>query len=387
MNATSKCILLVDDDPLIMMSLERILKKKGYRVVKTINSEQVIELIVKEQVDLVVLDFYLAGVNGSEILGVMRRNDLFANIPVIMLTSEESPDIIEKCLDSGATDFIIKPIIPKVLLARIRSALAHRENILQIETQREEISKSRHQLSEALSHLEKDIKKARITQTTLIPASYIESEYYRMYSYYKPISEVGGDFFSYFESAGKTDLLFGDVSGHGISSAMVSCMAVLCFQTMPHDKPEISQELMYLHKTLSGYVVGHYITGVYLRFDSNTYSLQYAYAAHHNIVLIRNNELIILEGKGTPLILLKDFITSCYSIHLEKGDRLFLFSDGMFEIFNPENEFYGVENFLENIKSTVNLRGSEFLNSISDFAMNFSHNIVKDDMTMLLIEF
>ena len=100
MNATSKCILLVDDDPLIMMSLERILKKKGYRVVKTINSEQVIELIVKEQVDLVVLDFYLAGVNGSEILGVMRRNDLFANIPVIMLTSEESPDIIEKCLDS-----------------------------------------------------------------------------------------------------------------------------------------------------------------------------------------------------------------------------------------------------------------------------------------------
>ena len=146
--------------------------------------------------------------NGSEILETMRRNGSFANIPVIMLTSEESPDIIEKCLDSGATDFIIKPIIPKVLLARIRSALAHRENILQIETQREEISKSRHQLSEALSHLEKDIKKARITQTTLIPASYIESEYYRMYSYYKPISEVGGDFFSYFESAGKTDILF-----------------------------------------------------------------------------------------------------------------------------------------------------------------------------------
>ena len=110
MNATSKCILLVDDDPLIMMSLERILKKKGYRVVKTINSEQVIELIVKEQVDLVVLDFYLAGVNGSEILGVMRRNDLFANIPVIMLTSEESPDIIEKCLDSGATKRTRYPI-------------------------------------------------------------------------------------------------------------------------------------------------------------------------------------------------------------------------------------------------------------------------------------
>ncbi|MBP9887430.1 MAG: fused response regulator/phosphatase [Leptospiraceae bacterium] len=387
MSSSNQSILLVDDDPLLVMSLERILKKKGYRVIKTANSEQVIELMASEHVDLVVLDFYLAGVNGSEILETMRRNGSFANIPVIMLTSEESPDIIEKCLDSGATDFIIKPIIPKVLLARIRSALAHRENILQIETQREEISKSRQQLSEALSHLEKDIKKARITQTTLIPASYIESEHYRMYSYYKPMIEVGGDFFSYFESAGKTDILFGDVSGHGISSAMVSCMAVLCFQTMPHDKDEIDQELAYLHKTLSGYVVGHYITGVYLRFDARTFTLQYAYAAHHNIILIRNQNLIVLEGKGTPLILLDDFITNSYSVPLEKGDRLFLFSDGLFEIFNPENEFYGIEKFYDNIQNKINLKGKEFLNAVSDFAMEFSHHIIKDDMTMLLIEF
>ena len=387
MSSSNQSILLVDDDPLLVMSLERILKKKGYRVIKTANSEQVIELMASEHVDLVVLDFYLAGVNGSEILETMRRNGSFANIPVIMLTSEESPDIIEKCLDSGATDFIINPIIPKVLLARIRSALAHRENILQIETQREEISKSRQQLSEALSHLEKDIKKARITQTTLIPASYIESEHYRMYSYYKPMIEVGGDFFSYFESAGKTDILFGDVSGHGISSAMVSCMAVLCFQTMPHDKDEIDQELAYLHKTLSGYVVGHYITGVYLRFDARTFTLQYAYAAHHNIILIRNQNLIVLEGKGTPLILLDDFITNSYSVPLEKGDRLFLFSDGLFEIFNPENEFYGIEKFYDNIQNKINLKGKEFLNAVSDFAMEFSHHIIKDDMTMLLIEF
>jgi len=387
MTSLNQSILLVDDDPLIVMSLERILKKKGYRVIKTTNSEQVIELMASEHVDLVVLDFYLAGVNGSEILETMRRNGSFANIPVIMLTSEESPDIIEKCLDSGATDFIIKPIIPKVLLARIRSALSNRENILQIETQREEISKSRQQLSEALSHLEKDIKKARITQTTLIPASYIESEYYRMYSYYKPMIEVGGDFFSYFETAGKTDILFGDVSGHGISSAMVSCMAVLCFQTMPHDKDEIDQELTYLHKTLSGYVVGHYITGVYLRFDAQTFTLQYAYAAHHNIILIRGQELIALEGKGTPLILLDDFITNSYSVPLQKGDRLFLFSDGLFEIFNPDNEFYGIEKFYDNIQSKINLKGKEFLNAVSDFAMEFSHNVIKDDMTMLLIEF
>lgn len=387
MNHSVQSILLIDDDPLIIMTLGRILTKKGYRVLQTSDPKEILNLMETQGVDLVVLDLYLSGVNGIEILGSIRSKELLANVPVIMLTSEESPDIIEKCLDSGATDFIIKPIIPKVLLARIRTALSNRENILQIEMQREEISKSRQQLSDVLDRLEKDIKKARITQTTLIPASYIQSEHYQMYSYYKPMIEVGGDFFSYFDGAGKTDILFGDVSGHGISSAMVSCMAVLCFQTMPHDKPEIAQELAYLHKTLFGYVVGHYITGVYLRFDSQTFTLHYAYAAHHNIILIRNQELITLDGRGTALILMEDFITTSYSVSLEKGDRLFLFSDGLFEIFNLENEFYGIEKFLEGVKGKINLRGKEFLNAVSEQAMEYSHHIVKDDMTMLLIEF
>lgn len=387
MSEITQTILLIDDDKLIMMSLERILKKKGYQVIQTENSDRVIELIKTNNVDLVVLDFYLKGVNGIDILKSIRSIEKYATIPVIMLTSEESPDIIESCLDSGATDFIIKPIIPKVLLARIRSALLNRVNILQIEMQKEELLISRQQLSEVLYHLEKDIKKARITQTTLIPSSFIQSKYYSMYSYYKPMIEVGGDFFSHYERGDKTDLLFGDVSGHGISSAMVSCMAVLCFQTMPHDNLEIKHELEYLHNTLFDYVRGHYITGVYLRFDSSSYNLQYAYAGHHNIYLIRQGELTALDGKGTPLILMKDFVTTSYTIPIEKGDRLFLFSDGLYEVFNAKNELYGIEQFSEDIKSKIYLTGKEFLNAVSDLSMEYSDQIVKDDITMLLIEF
>lgn len=387
MSELDQTILLIDDDKLIVMSLERVLKKKGYKVIHTASPEKVVDLVGNEKVDLVILDFYLSDTSGIEILKSIRTVESFANIPIIMLTSEESPDIIEQCLDLGATDFIIKPIIPKVLLARIRSALLNRENIIQIEKQREEISKSRQKLSEVLFHLEKDIKKARVTQTTLIPSSFIESKFYKMYSYYKPMSEVGGNFFSHFERAGKTDILFGDVSGHGISSAMVSCMAVLCFQTMPHDKPAVENELSYLHSTLLDYVKGHYITGVYLRFDPIEFTLHYAYAGLHSIVLIRNNEFILLEGTGTPLILMKEFLSSTSSIQLEKGDRLFLFSDGMFEIFNHENEIYGNEKFLEDVKTKTYLQGSEFLKAVSDSSIRFSENIVKDDMTMLLIEF
>ncbi len=387
MNENNQSILLIDDDELIIMSLDLILKRKGYNVVQTSNPDSVITLIEKNKVDLVILDFYLSDANGIDILKSIRARENFSNIPVFMLTSEESPDIIEECLDSGATDFIIKPIIPKVLLARIRSALSNRVNIMQIEMQKKEISSSREKLSDVLYHLEKDIKKARVTQSTLIPASYIESEFYKMYSYYKPMIEVGGDFFSHFEVEDKTDILFGDVSGHGVSSAMVSCMAVLCFQIMPHNNKSVENELHFLHNTLLSYVAGHYITGVYLRFDSTKKILYYAYAGHHTVVLIRENEIIELEGKGTPLLLMKDFITKVNEISIRNGDRLFLFSDGLFEIFSPENEFYGSEKFLTNVKQEIHLQGNDFLKAISDTSIRFSTNVVKDDMTMLLIEF
>jgi sigma-B regulation protein RsbU (phosphoserine phosphatase) len=156
---------------------------------------------------------------------------------------------------------------------------------------------------------------------------------------------------------------------------------------MPHDKQNVENELHFLHNTLLSYVAGHYITGVYLRFNSTKKILYYAYAGHHTIVLIRENEIIELEGKGTPLLLMKDFLTKENEISIRDGDRLFLFSDGLFEIFNPENEFYGSDEFLANVKKKVYLQGSNFLKAISDDSIHFSSNIVKDDMTMLLIEF
>ena len=84
---------------------------------------------------------------------------------------------------------------------------------------------------------------------------------------------------------------------------------------------------------------------------------------------------------------MKDFITKEFSISIETGDRLFLFSDGLFEFFNLENEFYGNEKFLSDVKDVMHLQGSDFLNAVSETSICISGNIVRDDMTMLLINF
>ncbi|HNH00021.1 MAG TPA: response regulator, partial [Leptospiraceae bacterium] len=94
MNESDFSILLVDDDELVLLSLELILSDKGYRVFNTSHSENILEIIEREKIDLIVLDYYLYGVNGVEILSKIRSVELFAHIPILMLTSEESPDII-----------------------------------------------------------------------------------------------------------------------------------------------------------------------------------------------------------------------------------------------------------------------------------------------------
>lgn len=84
---------------------------------------------------------------------------------------------------------------------------------------------------------------------------------------------------------------------------------------------------------------GHYITGVYLRFDSSSYNLQYAYAGHHNIYLIRQGELTALDGKGTPLILMKDFVTTSYTIPIEKEIGYFYFQMGFMKYLTQRMNF------------------------------------------------
>jgi DNA-binding response OmpR family regulator len=114
-------ILVVEDEAGIADFLERGLRAEGYDVTLAVDGEQGARLAVAPEVDLVVLDRMLPGVDGLEVLARVRR--VRPALPVIMLTAKaEVADRVEG-LDSGATDYVTKPFAFEELLARIRARL------------------------------------------------------------------------------------------------------------------------------------------------------------------------------------------------------------------------------------------------------------------------
>lgn len=118
-------ILIIEDELKIARFLELELKHEGYEVLICRDGRKGLEMALKENVDLVILDIMLPGLNGIE---VCRRIRMESQIPIIMLTAKD--DVSDKVagLDTGADDYMTKPFAIEELLARIRVALKRKKN-------------------------------------------------------------------------------------------------------------------------------------------------------------------------------------------------------------------------------------------------------------------
>ena len=128
-------IMIVDDAKDTLMLLEFDLSSAGYSVITAESGEQAIEkLTLSSGIDLVLLDMYMPGSSGLSTLEQIKSNQDFIDLPVIMLSASDKEDEIVLALEQGASDYVTKPYIAKVLLARIRTALRLREKTIQLET-------------------------------------------------------------------------------------------------------------------------------------------------------------------------------------------------------------------------------------------------------------
>lgn len=116
-----KTILLIDDDPVVRSLASGILRKNGYNVHVAKDGTEGIELAKKHHPDLVVTDYQMPGISGMEVLASLR--DYNEMLPVIMLTAHGDATLTIKSMQTGAFDFIEKPINPKELLETIKNGL------------------------------------------------------------------------------------------------------------------------------------------------------------------------------------------------------------------------------------------------------------------------
>jgi putative two-component system response regulator len=117
-------IMIVDDEPLNVMTFKQHLKQEGYtKFITTSNATEVLRLVREESPDVVLLDINMPEVNGLDIMLVMGLDPALQHIPVLVLTATTDPQVRKKALNLGASDFLSKPIEPDELLPRVRNAV------------------------------------------------------------------------------------------------------------------------------------------------------------------------------------------------------------------------------------------------------------------------
>jgi DNA-binding response OmpR family regulator len=120
-------ILVIEDEPTTKALILYKLKNSGYAVDCVSDGTEGLDYLEKSTPDLIILDLMMPLMSGKEFLIIMRQNERYRNIPVIILTAKTLERDIVEGLSLGADDFVKKPFSPSELAARVRALLARRQ--------------------------------------------------------------------------------------------------------------------------------------------------------------------------------------------------------------------------------------------------------------------
>jgi two-component system, OmpR family, alkaline phosphatase synthesis response regulator PhoP len=127
-------ILVVDDDPEILLLMKEIFEPEGFNIITADNGYEALGIVDKERISLVLLDIMLPDIDGNILCKCIRVR---SRLPIIMVTARNNEDEKVECLKAGADDYITKPFSPRELSARVMSVL-RRSSFPEIPTYRKE---------------------------------------------------------------------------------------------------------------------------------------------------------------------------------------------------------------------------------------------------------
>ncbi|CRM81497.1 Cyclic di-GMP phosphodiesterase Gmr [Pseudomonas sp. 31 R 17] len=134
MASSPATLLIVDDEPQVRKLLETLLQHEGYQTLSASNGEEALQLVAQQPPDLILLDIMMPGMDGYEVATQLKGNPVTANIPIIMLSALSESSARVSGLETGAEEFISKPVERVELWLRVRNLLrlkAHGDELKQ----------------------------------------------------------------------------------------------------------------------------------------------------------------------------------------------------------------------------------------------------------------
>lgn len=242
-----------------------------------------------------------------------------------------------------------------------------------------------------LIQIDKDLALAHALQKSLLSSKYNEDDKIRIIGFSQNLESVGGDYFDHTkDSMGNWAILMADVSGHGISSAMVAAMSKMAFVGAGPYLQFPSRVFHLMNRHLVGKTKNLFITASYVFIDTESYSATFSNAGHPGFFLIRNSEseVIHLNVKGKPLGLFSQIPYAEDTVKLFPGDKILLYTDGIFDLLNEEGDSFGEERLKSLLWDNRYQKFQELATIVQDSLFRFSSGwkYQMDDLSFLLVE-
>jgi len=352
-------ILAVDDTPANLQVLAGMLKDRGYKVRPVPSGKLALLAARRDPPDLILLDINMPEMNGYEVCEHLKADEILNKIPVIFISAlTEQLDKV-KAFAMGGVDYLTKPFQMEELHARVETHLKLRR--LQID-----LESTNARLENVNSRMSRDLQAAARIQQTFLPCAAPEVPGTEFGWCYRPCDELAGDGLNIIPlGGGRVGLYVLDVSGHGVSSALLSVTlsrllspptepsSILIRERAVLDQIEIRPpaEVADRLNRLFPYDMAteQFATLMYGVLDVSTGDFPHVSAGHPGpLHLPAVGPPVILETPGFPIGLAEEPYGE-RRLHLAVGDRLYLYSDGLPDAMNPTGERFGDARLLEAI--------------------------------------
>lgn len=398
-------VLLVDDSRVQRRILSLSLKRDGYDVIEAASGQEALDICRDDPPDLILSDWMMPGMSGLEFCRAFRELSTENYGYFILLTSKSEKTEVAQGFDAGADDFLTKPVNGYELRARISAA----ERILRMERELTDknkvISETLDELQRLYDSLDNDLLAAKKLQQSLVPDRFKDFDRGAVSLLLQSSGHVGGDLVGHYKISNTRIGLYAiDVSGHGISSALITARLAgylsatspehnVAMQVLPDGStthlPPAEVVALLNEIILDEMETEHYFTMLLADVDLATGHVILAQAGHPHPVIQRADGSIEQEGPGgLPVGLIPGAEFSQFCIDLNKGDRLFLLSDGVTECPDTGNGLLGEEG-LEALM--VDLAGHELEDTLQAMVWKLDEfsggKGFPDDVSGILLEY
>ncbi|UCE02080.1 MAG: SpoIIE family protein phosphatase [Candidatus Latescibacterota bacterium] len=364
-------ILVVDDEPGIQRTVQRILGRRNHVSLASSGAEA-LQVLAREPHDLAIVDVRMPGMNGFEVLRSIKAHHPDTEV-IIMTGSVSNPEEkLVEALRERAFYFINKPFEKAVLETLVDRCLEHQR-----------LEREKRAWTQTLEH---DLERARAFQRLLLPGWFPHLPGVRGDVWYEPSERLGGDFYDFFRlGPSALGVVLADVAGHGVMAALYTGMLKSEMRALREDWCDLAHLFRRVNDRLVAVTGNQYITAIVAILDLEAGKVRYASAGHPSFL---SDDGRAWESTGTPLGMIPGYDYEVRTFPLRDGLRLLFFTDGLSEARRADGEELGEARLRQAFEPTRGMAPDHAVAAIMESVKRFAGSrTLHDDATLILLEY